>query len=327
MNYFLALDIGGTKISAAVFTEDGQIFEDDLIVLPTPAFTGNDSIYNAVAKAADMALTKRKAYPLLSGIGAASPGPLDTTTGTIIHAPLMGWENFHLAERLEADFHCPVMLDNDCNLGALAEQRVGVAKGKDSVFYVTMSTGVGGGFVLNGEIFHGFRDSSCEVGHMNIVDGGPDCPCGGKGCLELYASGTGLADRVRRKLINDPHTQTKIWELVRRQPDKITAKIITQAALDGDEYALSELAEVGRYMGIGLNNIVNLFDPEVIVIGGGFSKAHGLFEENMFKTMTDRAMQPYDPRKLIRYSVLCDKAVIWGAYLLISENKNIGRQQ
>ena len=317
MKYLLALDIGGTKITAAAFSQDGSII-GEAVKKATPTYNGNDAVYNAVAETANEILrTNNIKLNQLLGIGVAAPGPLNTKTGVIIRAPLMGWINFNLKERLEQDFHCPAFLDNDCNLGALAEQRVGVAKGKESVFYMTMSTGVGGGFVLNGEIFHGFRDSSCEFGHMNIVENSLTCPCGGVGCLELYASGTGMANRVREDVIKG--VKTKILETAEGNPELITAKIITQAAMEGDDYAVSALNRVGYCMGIGLTNIVNLFDPEAIVIGGGFSKAHNLFEKEMFKVMTERAMQPYDPKKMILYSELGDMVVIWGAYIMVSE--------
>ena len=200
--YFLTLDIGGTKTSGALFDTEGTIVGDRVRVAPTQTFKGEEAVYRNVRDVAERILSDCGVLrDEILGIGIGSPGPLDSRAGVIIHAPLMGWRDFPLAARMGQDFGKPVRLDNDGNLGALAEQRRGVAKGLSNVLYMTVSTGCGGGVILNGELYRGVHDGAGEVGHMSIDPEGLPCPCGSRGCFELYASGTALLRRMREDML------------------------------------------------------------------------------------------------------------------------------
>jgi glucokinase len=252
----------------------------------------------------------------LKGIGVGSPGPLNSKTGVIIHAPLMGWKNFPIVQRLEGDFHIPVCLDNDGNLGALAEQRCGVAKGLDNVLYMTVSTGCGGGFVLDRRIYHGHRDGAAEVGHMSIDPAGLPCPCGSRGCFELYASGTAM-NRIMREDMAKGVT-SRVFELACGDSERINGKVLDQAASEGDEYALALLRNEGRFLGRGIANLFNLLDPDMLVLGGGVTKSRAYFHDELMHTLKAYCIQAITEDS-IRYSVMNDRVVLYGAFYLIRE--------
>jgi len=317
--YFIALDIGGTKTSVAVFDTQGNILNDLVEVIPTPTYEGEEAIYRSALNAATHLLSKLKIKKTeIKGIGIASPGPLDTRKGVIIHAPLMGWRNFPIVERMKSEFDVPIILDNDCNLGALAEQRMGIAKGMENVIYITMSTGIGGGFVLGGNIYHGRHDGAGEVGHMIVEPEGILCPCGSRGCLELYASGTAIARTAASDMANG--TSSKIRDITDGDNSKITASVVATAARNGDAYAKGLFERAGYYVGIALSNLANLLDPDRIVIGGGLSKASDLFRGPLLNVLGTRNIQKTNPEELIWFSELCDRVVLYGAYCIIREN-------
>ena len=167
--YYLIMDIGGTKTTGALFTENGEIVDDYAYTAKSQTFKGEEAVYqNTKAVLYHVIEHFQVSMEDVLGIGVGSPGPLDTKRGIIVHAPLMGWKNFPIVQRLKEDFQKPVVLDNDGNLGALAEQRCGLAMGYDNVMYMTVSTGCGGGMVINGQIYHGKNDGAGEVGHMSI---------------------------------------------------------------------------------------------------------------------------------------------------------------
>ena len=317
--YYLIMDIGGTKTTGALFTEDGKIVDDYTYVSKSPTFEGKEAVYQNTRGVLDH-IVERFQVDLkdVLGIGVGCPGPLDSRKGIIIHAPLMRWKNFPLVERLSHDFQLPVALDNDGNLGALAEQRCGVAKGLDNVMYMTVSTGCGG-VVINGEIYHGKHDGAGEVGHMSIDPEGLDCPCGGKGCFELYASGTAMNRRMREDMAAGK--KSMVFELAQHDPKKIEGRLLTEAAEKGDTYALAFFKQQAYYLGVGISNLFNLYDPEVLVLGGGVTKAKAFYHDEMMRVIRSRCLQPVEDDS-IRYSVMNDRVVLYGAYHLIKDKLN-----
>jgi glucokinase len=247
---------------------------------------------------------------------------LDTKKGLIIHAPLMKWRNFPIVERLAADFHLPACLDNDGNLGALAEQRRGVARGLRNIIYMTVSTGCGGGILINGEIYRGANDGAGELGHMSIDPGGLECPCGSRGCFELYASGTALRNAVRADMASGK--KSRVFELVNKEGEKNLGRHLDDAAAEGDAYALALYRKEGYYLGVGLANLFNLFDPELIVLGGGVTKGRRFFHQTMMETLKERSEQPVHDDS-VRYSEMNDRVVLYGAFFLIREYTERGR--
>lgn len=317
MLYYLIIDIGGTKTSTALFTEDGAIVDDYVYTRASKTYSGEDAVYEN-SKDAIVHIIDRFDVSMddVLGIGVGCPGPLDTKRGIIINAPLMRWKNFPLADRLRSDFHKPVALDNDCNLGALAEQRRGLAKGLENVIYVTVSTGIGCGIVLNGEIYHGKSDSAGELGHMSIVENGKPCPCGNNGCLELYCSGTA----IKQRLTEDYKRGVKalVFDMANGDESKLEGGLLAQAAAQGDRYSIELYNKVGWTLGYALTNVFNLFDPNMVVIGGGVSKSHLYFHNELLSTLKRRSIIKVQDDQIV-YSQMCDRVVLYGAYHLIKE--------
>ena len=311
------MDIGGTKTTGALFSEDGKLVDNYTKVKKSQTFKGEEAVYQNTKKVLEEIIKHFNiTMEEIIGIGVGSPGPLDTKAGVIIHAPLMKWKNFPIVERLEADFHKPVKLDNDGNLGALAEQRCGVARGFDNIMYMTVSTGCGSGILLNGQIYHGKNDGAGEVGHISIDPDGFECPCGSRGCFELYASGTAINDRVRQDVQNG--VKTTIYDMADGDAQKIDGALILKAAESGDAYALEVYKQEGYYLGVGISNLFNLVDPDVIVLGGGVTKAKKYFHDELMRTLKARCIQKIEEEQ-VKYSVMNDKVVLHGAYYLIRD--------
>lgn len=317
--YYLTLDIGGTKTTSAIFTEDGKILDDYSYTAKSETFNGEEAVYHNTKKVLDTVLAHHKmSIKDVEGIGVGSPGPLDSKQGIIIHAPLMGWKNFPIVQRLSSDYNTRVLLENDGNLGALAEQRCGEAKGLSNIVYMTVSTGCGGGIIINKEIYQGSSGAAGEVGHISIMPDGLDCPCGSKGCFELYASGTAILRHMKEDL--KAGIKSKVFELAGYKEEELDGKKLTDAADMGDEYALSLYKKEGYYLGVGIANIKNMLDPEVIVLGGGVTKARKYYHEELMSTLRSRTMQRVDD-DFVRYSKLNDLVVLYGAFNLIKDYK------
>jgi glucokinase len=312
---YLALDIGGTKTSAALFTPSGEIA--GVLTTPTETSRGEEAVYQNVRGLLEDLIRRQGVAPeAIAGIGVGSPGPLDTKKGLIIHAPLMKWRNFPILERLGADFRLPACLDNDGNLGALAEQRCGVARGLRNIIYMTVSTGCGGGILINGEIYRGAHDGAGEVGHMSIDPDGFECSCGSRGCFELYASGTALLNVMRSDMASGK--KSRVFDLANNEGGGISGRHLDAAAACGDEYALALYRKEGYYLGVGLANLFNLFDPELIVLGGGVIKGRRFFHKTMMETLKERSEQPVHDDS-VRYSEMNDLVVLYGGFFLIRE--------
>lgn len=317
MKYYLILDLGGTKTTGAVFTETGKPVNDYFFVAKSQTYHGEDAVYNNTLMVAQTVLknTNVKREDLI-GVGVAAPGPLDYKTGVILDVPMMGWHNFPLGQKLSDEFGVPVCLDNDGNLGALAEQRMGVAKGEQNILYLTVSTGCGGGIIINGELYRGHTGCAGEFGHMTVNYHGLSCGCGGSGCFEKYASGTALNTRMKRDM--EKGVQCQMFEDINYDLDAINGMALAAAAEKGDHYAIELLHQEGFYLGVGLANCLNLFDPDVIVLGGGVTKSKKWFHQAMMREITRHACLPVTEDR-IRYSVLNDKVVVYGAYCMIKE--------
>lgn len=264
----VGVDLGGTKIHSVLADHRGQVRAE--IVVPTKAEEGLDAVLNtlvdsvaSLVKAAGLLLHQKD----IRGIGVGAPGPLDTRSGVVHVAPNLGWRNIPLKSRLETRLNLPVLLDNDANLAALGEQRFGAGERVSPLIYLTLGTGIGGGIIIDHQLYRGASDGAGEVGHMTIEPNGPQCGCGNYGCLEAVASGTAMA-RHARELI-DQGRGGGILVLAGGDPGKITGRLVAQAANGGDEDAREIIAQAGRYLGIGVASLINLFNPAVIVLGGG----------------------------------------------------------
>jgi glucokinase len=316
-SYYLALDIGGTKISSALFTRSGEIAGDLVLTAKTETFRGEEAVYRNVRDLLNELLMRHgPGAGEILGIGVGSPGPLDTKRGLILHAPLMKWRNFPVLDRLTADFNLPARLDNDGNLGALAEQRRGAAMNLRNIIYMTVSTGCGGGILINGEIYRGAHDGAGELGHMSIDPEGLECPCGSRGCFELYASGTALLNTMKGDMAAGK--KSRVFDLAGNDGEKLSGYHLDEAAALGDAYALALYRKEGYYLGVGLANLFNLFDPQAIVLGGGITKGRRFFHQAMMDTLKERCEQPVNDDS-VRYSEMNDRVILYGAFFLIRE--------
>lgn len=325
--YYLSLDIGGTKTSAAVFDETGDIINNYVYVAQSVTSQGKEKVYENTKNVINQTLRHlRLSQEDIRGIGVGAPGPLNVKKGEIIHAPLMNWTNFPLVDRLQMDYKIPVCLENDGNLGAYAENMCGKAVGKQDVIYITVSTGIGGGFVHKGQIYHGCGDGAMEVGHITISPHGLMCPCGSRGCLELYASGTAITNRIRKDM-RSGKIKSSAFDDVKYNENLLNTKVLFEAAVNEDEYAKEIFQEAGNYLGIGIGILFSLFAPDVLIIGGGVSKASRFFLENLMETARTHSINPIKDDQ-IQISELCDQVVLYGAHYLIKnhlkkEGKNI----
>ncbi len=205
------------------------------------------------------------------GVGIGSPGPLDRKTGVVINTPNLGWRNFPLRDLISNAVGLPATLDNDANCATYGEWWLGAGRGVDTLVGLTLGTGIGGGIVLNGEIYHGVSDAAGEIGHMTIDSTGRKCKCGNYGCLEAYASGPAIALRAMEGI--EAGAESVLPDLVNGRLEDITAATVYEAVVLGDPYANEVMKETAKFLGAGVANIINVLNPGMVVIAGGVTRA------------------------------------------------------
>lgn len=276
-----AVDIGGTKIAVGAVRADGTIaFRSDF---PTRAANGFPDAVQRIRRALHDAI---KACGNLEGVGIACPGPLDPFTGIIGDVgTLPGWRGGNPIEGLQQEFSLPIAVENDADAAALAEFTWGTGQGASNFIFITVSTGIGGGIVLNNQLYRGVSGSHPELGHQVIDNNGPLCYCSARGCWESLASGTAMSD----------------WMFGKSAAlGRMTAAVICDRAAQGDELALQSVRREGYYLGLGLANIVTLFAPDVIALGGGVMKSSHLFMENALKVVRGLCTQvPVEKTRIV----------------------------
>jgi glucokinase len=269
----LGVDIGGTKVAVGLVDRDGKILRQGR--KPMVANGTAEAALQAVTGAIDSMSTSDElgsAAPAggFHSIGICAPGPLDPKTGVVLNPPnLPCWRDFPLAEKIRAIYDVPVKVDNDANAAALAETRWGAARGFRYVFYATIGTGIGTGIVFDGRIYHGNTGSAGEGGHVSIDYRGPVCSCGKRGCIEILASGRAIGARARTKLAAEPARPSTILELAKGSVAAVTSEMVGHAYAAGDALAREILQETVDVLTPWLGNIVDLLDPDVLVMGGG----------------------------------------------------------
>jgi glucokinase len=273
----VGVDVGGTNVVVGtVHAERGDLY--GLYQEPTRVAAGPEAV---VAQIADMVkrstadtATALKRAPDVLGVGIGSPGPLDTKRGVVLVTPNLGWRNFPLRDRVGAATGLPATLDNDANCAIFGEWWRGAAKGAHHVIGLTIGTGIGGGIVLDGKIYHGASDIAGEFGHMTIDPAGRRCKCGNYGCLEAYASGPAIAARAREGV--EAGVASRLGDYVRGNLEAVTAQVVYEAARDGDEHSQEVVKETARLLGAGIASLINIFNPDVVVICGGVTRAGDL---------------------------------------------------
>jgi glucokinase len=283
----LGIDLGGSKILTAVVDPEGRIFSSDESV--TPATEGRDLVIQSIVHSADSALEKAGiTISEITVIGIGAPGISNPEAGILFTSPnLPGWRNVLLRDIIQDKLGRKTFLINDANAAALGEFYFGAARGVRNFIYVTLSTGIGGGIIIDGKIYAGAIGTAGEIGHMTIDENGPICNCGNRGCWETLASGTALAREASRRI--EEGVKTSILKQVDGDLGQVTAQVIHAAALQGDKFARELIARTGHYVGVGLINLINIFNPELIVIGGGLSTMGDMLLAPAFKTAGQRA--------------------------------------
>ncbi len=266
----IAVDIGGTKILTALFSADKKVL--DRAGSLTHASEGVDAVVNRLVSAINDILKKNNLTPSkVDAISIACAGGIDTAKGIVItpspHLP--GWTNLPLAEIIKKKTGIVTYVLNDASAAALGEQRYGVGKGVKNLVLFTVGTGIGGGIIINGKLYLGTRGGAAEFGHMTVEANGLQCGCGNTGCLEMYASGTALVNDVIGRL--QSAQKSPLVDMVRGDLTKITAEMIDDAARRDDKLAQESIMRAAYYLGVGMVNVVNIFNPEMVVIGGGMA--------------------------------------------------------
>src|SRR6266851_4697204 len=267
--HFVGVDVGGTKVAAGLVESSGKITRQTRTpMVATDAVAGLAAVTSAMGAVYSAADLSPQLKSSISGVGICAPGPLNPQTGVIINPPnLPGWRNFPLAAEISKAYSLPVRVDNDGNAAALAEALWGAGRDYRNVFYATIGTGIGSGIVFDGRIYHGRTGAAAEGGHMSIDYRGPRCGCGKLGCIEAHASGPAIARRASEKIAAGRHSV--ILELAGAQLARITGEMVGRAYATGDPLAKELLQETATFLAIWLGNIVDLLDPDVLIIGGG----------------------------------------------------------
>jgi len=269
---YVGVDIGGTKIAAGLVDEGGRILTQMRMPMMAnaDAAAGVDRVKLAIdatiADADKRSINKNSVV----GIGICAPGPLDPVKGVVLNPPnLPCWRNFPLASEISKSYGIPVVLDNDANAAALAESQWGAGRGYRNIFYATIGTGIGTGIVFDGRIYHGRTGGAAEGGHMTIDYHGPRCACGKLGCIEVLAAGPAIARRARTKLAGASPNSSTILDLAGGNVDAINSEMVGKAYAAGDRIAKEVLQETIELLTVWLGNIIDLLEPDVMIVGGG----------------------------------------------------------
>ncbi len=305
MSSYLAVDLGGTQIRAALYPAGG-ITPITVQKIPTLSHTGAtfDRMCDLIASIWPKQMDVR-------AIIVASPGPQDPEAGVLFSAPnIPGWVNFPLRANLQARFNCPILMGNDANLAALGEWQFGAGQGHANLLYLTISTGIGGGIIVNNQLLVGARGLGGELGHFTVIPDGPLCGCGQRGHLEAVAAGPAIARYVKEALARGAHS------ILQPHPD-LSARDVSAAAQQGDALALEALAMAGRLIGQTLANYLHVFNPSIIILGGGVSRSGEALLNPLREAIQTHVMDPIFLEGLtVTTAALGDDAGLLGALAL-----------
>jgi glucokinase len=301
------IDVGGTKIAGCVVDAEGKILEQTRVESPA---TSTEAIENAIE---ELVGKLRRNHEIRSvGVGAA--GFVDHDRAVVMFAPTRAWRDEDLKADLEGRLDLPVVVENDANAAAWGEFEYGAGRDVDDLLLVTVGTGVGGGIVLDGELYRGAFGVAAEIGHIRVERNGRQCGCGNHGCLEQYGSGTALVRDAREAIVGGSLLGKDLLDRAGGDPDKITGPMISEAAAEGDRFALEQLATLGQWLGEGIGSLAAVLDPAVAVIGGGVSEAGDLLLDPIRATFRHNLTgRGYRPELEIRKAILGNTAGMIGA--------------
>ena len=309
-DYIVGIDFGGTKIQTALFDGCGNI------VHKLKVETDNSEGYKTVLKTIFASIRKivnesGKKLSQICGIGIAAPGPLNVLKGKIEYLATLNWKNVPIRDLLIEEFNVPVFLENDCNAAAYAELFAGAGKGYKDLIYVTISTGVGSGIIIDKKIYHGKHDSAGEFGHICIEPEGRLCACGKRGCLQAYSSGTSIMKIAHEKL-----QEFNESELMPAQNTELDGVFLADAAKKADPLATEVFMQAGEKLGHGISILLQLFDPDIVILGGGVSKSLDCFYQSMMQVIEKHTYKHIYEDALIVPAQLGMDAPLVGAAML-----------
>jgi len=309
--YVVGVDLGGTKIYTALVDLDGNMIKEQTV--ETLVQEGEQAVANRIMNTIEYVIEGID-KSLIKAIGIGSPGPLDVKNGIIVENSNLPFKNFEIVKVIKEKFELPTYLDNDANVATLGEFMFGAGKGSGNMVYITVSTGVGGGAVLNGRLYRGSTGNALEVGHMTVSTEGPRCGCGNVGCAESFASGTAIGKRAKEAVTTNVRTALKNY-------DNVTAKEVFIEAASGDRVAQEILNTALVYLGITVGNVISNFDPEKVVLGGGVINGGEIVLETVKREVEARCLKPFVENCSIEKAVLGGKAGVLGAAALAITEK------
>ena len=285
----LAIDLGGTKIASAIISNEGDVLARDYRL--TLADEGVEPVISRILLAIEHLVKKCKVgLSQLDSISIAAAGAIDSERGLVTSSPnLPGWHDVPLRGVVRERFGLDTFLVNDASAAAMGEHRLGVGRGTTNLIYITVSTGIGGGIIINDRLYLGTSGAAGEIGHMTIDVNGPRCYCGNYGCLEEMASGRAIAREAIRRIRDGENSA--LTDIVAGKIEDITAKEVSQAAQGGDRLALEVVSQAANYLGVGIVNVVNIFNPEMIVIGGSVAKMGELLLNPVRQLVREKAFE------------------------------------
>lgn len=311
----IGIDVGGTNVKIALVDDKGKIIYSNSV--PTYAQMGYEYTVNNIKQAIKDLMKETNTKPTdIQGIGFDFPGQVDYKTGVVKLAPnIPGWVNVPIAKMIEDEFHIPTRIDNDVRCAALGELKFGAGKGCENFVCITVGTGIGSGLVINGKLVRGAANAAGEIGHIKLqMQDGPICGCGDTGCLEAFASGPSIVAMAQEYLKGGK--STKFREMA-GSDGEITPYIVAKAAEAGDPVAKRIFEITGYYIGMGLVSVINLLNPEKVIIGGGVAEAGDLLLEPIRKTIKERAMVIAGNSVEIVPAELGNSAGVIGASMLV----------
>jgi glucokinase len=319
----LGVDLGGTKILTAVTNSQGKTLSRDHSI--TPASKGHEAVIESIVASSQSVLRQANvAISQLTAVGIGAPGLVNPETGILFTSPnLPGWQDVPLKDMMQEKLGKKTFVINDAAAAALGEFYFGAARGVRNFIYVTLSTGIGGGIIVDGKVYSGAIGAAGEVGHMTIDDDGPICNCGNRGCWETLASGTALAREARQRIKQG--VRTSILEYAAGgDVEEVTAQVVHSAAEHGDRLAKELIARTGYYVGVGLANLINIFNPELIVIGGGLSNIGDMLLEPAFMVARERAFkQAFQAVRFASAGLGRDSGVLGAAAFALQEMRKL----
>ena len=316
----LAVDLGGTKIMTAVVSASGRVLAGERCL--TLADEGPEAVIDRLFAALDDILRLENITPTqLGGISIAAAGAVDLKRGLITSSPhLPGWHDVPLKDMVRKKYRVNTYLLNDASAAALGEHRFGAGRGVKNLVLLTVGTGIGGGIIINGRLYQGSSGVAGEIGHMTIDVNGADCTCGHTGCLETFVSGPAIADGAKRRI--NRGEKSSLVELAGGKIEEITAEEVGAAAQGGDSLAQSVIAETGTYLGVGLKNVVNIFNPEMIIIGGSVARLGDRLLDPARQVVKETAFRLAARTVRIMPARLGDEAGVLGAAVFALEQRN-----